>query len=31
MQTISSRDVADMLGKRHDNFMRDLKKYINSL
>lgn len=31
MQTISSRDVAEMLGKRHGNFMRDLKKYINSL
>ena len=31
MQTISSRDVADMIGKRHDNFMRDIKKYINSL
>ena len=31
MQTISSRDVAEMLGKRHDNFMRDLKKYINFL
>lgn len=31
MQTISSRDVAEMLGKRHDNFMRDLRKYIASL
>lgn len=31
MQTISSREVAEMLGKRHDNFMRDLRKYIASL
>ena len=28
---ISSKAVADMLGKRHDNFMRDIKKYVNTL
>ena len=31
MQTISSKEVAEMLGKRHDNFMRDIRKYINTL
>lgn len=31
MQAISSKEVAEMLGKRHDNFMRDIKKYIASL
>ena len=31
MQTISSKAVAEMLGKRHDNFMRDLRKYIAML
>ncbi len=31
MQTISSKTVAEMLGKRHDNFMRDIRKYINTL
>ena len=31
MQTISSKEVAEMLGKRHDNFMRDVRKYIASL
>lgn len=28
---ISSKDVAEMLGKRHDNFLRDIRKYINTL
>lgn len=31
MQTVSSKAVADMLGKRHDNFMRDIRKYIATL
>lgn len=31
MQTISSKEVAEMLGKRHDNFMRDIRKYIATL
>ena len=31
MQTISSKEVAEMLGKRHDNFKRDITKYIYSL
>lgn len=31
MQTISSKDVAGMLGKRHDNFVRDIRKYITLL
>lgn len=31
MNTISSKEVAEMLGKRHDNFMRDIRKYINTL
>lgn len=31
MQTISSKDIAEMLGKRHDNFMRDIRKYIITL
>jgi len=31
MQTISSKEVAEMLGKRHDNFMRDIRKYIDNL
>lgn len=31
MQTISSREVAEMLGKRHDNFKRDITKYVYSL
>lgn len=31
MQTLSSRVVAEMLGKRHDNFMRDIRKYIATL
>ena len=31
MQTVSSRAVAEMLGKRHDNFMRDIRKYVATL
>lgn len=31
MQTINSKEVAEMLGKRHDNFMRDIRKYITTL
>lgn len=31
MQTLSSKAVAEMLGKRHDNFMRDLRKYVATL
>lgn len=31
MQTVNSKVVAEMLGKRHDNFMRDIRKYIASL
>lgn len=31
MQAISSKEVAEMLGKRHDNFMREIKRYIASL
>lgn len=31
MLTISSKEVAELLGKRHDNFKRDIKKYIASL
>lgn len=31
MQTISSKEVAEVLGKRHDNFMRDVRKYIATL
>ena len=31
MQTISSKEVAEMLGKRHDNFLRDIRKYIANL
>ena len=29
--SLSSKEVAEMLGKRHDNFMRDIKKYIEAL
>lgn len=28
MRTVSSKEVAEMLGKRHDNFLRDIRKYI---
>ena len=31
MRTISSKEVAEMLGKRHDNFVRDIRKYISIL
>ena len=31
MQTIGSKIVAEMLGKRHDNFLRDIRKYIANL
>jgi len=31
MQAISSKEVAEMLGKRHDNLLRDIRKYIVSL
>lgn len=29
--SISSTDVAEMLGKRHDNFLREVGKYIDNL
>lgn len=29
--SLSSKEVSEMLGKRHDNFMRDIKKYIVTL
>lgn len=31
MQTLDSKAAAEMLGKRHDNFMRDLRKYVATL
>lgn len=31
MQEINSKEVAEMLGKRHDNLLRDIRKYIVSL
>lgn len=31
MQTIKSQDVAEMLGKRHDNLLRAIRKYIIAL
>ena len=31
MVTLDSRAVAEMLGKRHDNFMRDVRKYVATL
>lgn len=31
MQVINSKDVADMLEKRHDNLLRDIRKYVVSL
>lgn len=31
MQTITSKEVAEMLGKRHDNLLRDIRKYIATL
>ena len=27
-QTLDSREVAEMVGKRHDHLIRDIKKYI---
>lgn len=31
MQAITSKEVAEMLGKRHDNLLRDIRKYIATL
>lgn len=31
MRVISSKEVSDMLGKRHDNLLRDIRKYVTSL
>ena len=31
MSTLSSKAVAEMLGKRHDNFMRNLRSYAATL
>lgn len=31
MQSLSSKEVAAMLGVRHDNFLRNVRKYIASL
>ena len=31
MSTLDSKAVAEMLGKRHDNFMRDVRKYVATL
>ena len=31
MSTLDSKAVAQMLGKRHDNFMRDVRKYVATL
>ena len=31
MQLLSSKAVAEMLGKRHDNFKRELRKYVSTL
>lgn len=31
MQSVSSKEVAEMLGKRHDNFLRECRKYVSSL
>lgn len=31
MQTLRSQDVAEMLGKRHDNLLRAIRKYIVAL
>lgn len=30
-QTLDSREVAEMVGKRHDHLMRDIKKYIDEM
>lgn len=29
--TITSKEVAEMLGKRHDNLLRAIRKYITQL
>lgn len=31
MKTIKSQDVAEMLGKRHDNLLRAIRKYTVAL
>ena len=31
MQTLNSKAVAEMLGKRHDNFKRELRKSVATL
>lgn len=31
MKTVNSKVVAELINKRHDNFMRDIRKYIASL
>lgn len=31
MQTVSSKALAEALGKRHDNILRDIRKYIAKL
>ena len=31
MQTITSKEVAEMLDKRHDNLLRAIRKYISTL
>lgn len=31
MECLTSKEVAEMVGKRHDNFLRDLRKYIDDL
>ena len=30
-QLVNSKEVAEVLGKRHDNFLRDIRKYIATL
>lgn len=30
-KTLCSKEVAEMLGKRHDNFMRDIRRYMATL
>lgn len=31
VQMLDSREVAEMIGKRHDNLVRDIKKYVEEL
>lgn len=31
MQSISSKEVAEMIGVRHDNFLRNIRKYVEML